>query len=150
MGEVRSKRRATGGRAARIAARAAPPAHKPVGPGMTGGQFRPLSDSDIQRIHRSALDILETIGLADPLPSCVDLVTAAGGSLDDAGRLCFPRSLVEDVLAKACHRFTLHGFDDQHGIDVGGERVHFGTAGAAVQILDFESGAYRPTQLLDL
>ncbi len=150
MGEARTSRRTGGGRAARIAARAAPPAQKPVTPGMTGGRYRPLSDSDVQRIHHSALDILETIGFADAIPSCVELVTAAGGSLDDTGRLRFPRSLVEDVLAKACHRFTLHGFDGQGDIDIGGERVHFGTAGAAVQMLDFESGAYRPTQLLDL
>ena len=54
MGEARTKRRAGGGRAARIAARAAPPAHKPVVPGMTGGQFRPLSDSDI-RLDRDAM-----------------------------------------------------------------------------------------------
>ena len=150
MNEASTKRRPRGGRAARMAARAELSAQKPVVPGMTGGRYRPLSDSAIQRIHTSALDILESVGFADPLPSCVELVTAAGGRLNDAGRLCFPRSLVEDVLAKACRRFTLHGLDPERSLDIGDDRVHFGTAGAAVEILDLETREFRPTTLLDL
>ena len=32
---------------------------------MPGGQYKPLSDADVQKIHHAALEALETIGLAD-------------------------------------------------------------------------------------
>ncbi|MDH3282870.1 MAG: trimethylamine methyltransferase family protein, partial [Gammaproteobacteria bacterium] len=88
-----------GGRAARRALRAAPtPADaKPVQPGMEGGLFKPLTEAQVQRIHRAALDVLEQIGLSEAIPSCVELVTGAGGRMTDTGRLLFPRSLVEDT-----------------------------------------------------
>ena len=33
-----------------------------------GGAYKPLSDRDIQRINDTAMDILENIGIADPIP----------------------------------------------------------------------------------
>ena len=39
---------------------------------------------------------------------------------------------------------------DRHSIEVGGDSVYFGTGGAAVQTLDPDSGAYRPSTLQDL
>ena len=82
MSEVEVGRR-RGGRTARLEQRAAPvPEEKrPVHPGMPGGRFRPLSEREIERIHESVLDALEKIGLSDATPSCVELVTAAGGRL---------------------------------------------------------------------
>ncbi len=38
-----------------------------VKPGMTSGTFKPLSDHDIQRIHTTVLDVLEIIGIAEPM-----------------------------------------------------------------------------------
>ena len=41
----------------------------------------------------------------------------------------------------AAKTFTLHGRDEARSIEVGGDRVHFGTGGAAVQTLDLDSGS---------
>jgi trimethylamine--corrinoid protein Co-methyltransferase len=51
--EVATKRR--GGRQARRELRAAPPPAeaRPVKPGMEGGLYRPLTDTDIERIDRA-------------------------------------------------------------------------------------------------
>ena len=147
---VVAKRR--GGRQARRELRAAPiPAEKrAVQPGMEGGLYRPLQDRDLERIHRAALDVLEQIGFSDPIPSCIELVTAAGGTLSGDGRLLFPRALVEDILAKAARRFILHAFDPARDLEPSGKKVYFGTAGAAVHIVDAETGAYRESTLADL
>ncbi|MDH3453445.1 MAG: trimethylamine methyltransferase family protein, partial [Gammaproteobacteria bacterium] len=61
-------RQRSGGRSARRAARAASSAGSAVRPGMEGGHYKPLSDSDIKRIHDAALDVLENIGIGDPIP----------------------------------------------------------------------------------
>jgi trimethylamine---corrinoid protein Co-methyltransferase len=140
-----------GGREARRAARAAPLAanQRPVWAGMEGGRFRPLTDIDVEKIHRAALDVLEQIGMADAIPSCIEVCTAAGAILNDQGRLIFPRALVEDTLAKAARRFPLHGQDPQHDMEPWGKRVYFGTAGAAVNIVDPLTGAYRDSTVRD-
>ena len=45
--------------------RAAPLARdvRPVTPGMEGGNYRVLSDADIQRVHLAALDVLVSLQL---------------------------------------------------------------------------------------
>lgn len=142
--------RRRGGRAARRAERASPPAEPPVRAGLEGGRYAPLSEGELRAIHEAALDILETVGLADPIPSCVAACTARGARLDERGRLCFPRGLVEDVIAAAPRDFALCGRDPELDVHPRGRRVHFGTAGAAVHIVDARSGRYRDSTLADL
>ena len=105
--------RRSGGRAARKALRSAPLAgdQRPVRAGLSGGQYRPLSDDGVQRIHAAALDALEQIGLADAPASGVEILTAAGAVEGDDGRIRFPRALVEDMLALAARDITLYGRD---------------------------------------
>jgi trimethylamine--corrinoid protein Co-methyltransferase len=117
---------------------------------MEGGTYKPLSDADVLRIHHAALEALETIGLADAPQSGVDIMTAAGAIQGDDGRLRFPRALVEDMLAKAAKSVTLHSRCGNFDLDVGGNRVHYGTAGAAVHIVDVAGNEYRESTLQDL
>lgn len=53
------------GRAARRAKRELAGGARAVGPGAVGGRYRPLTDPDLQRIHRTALDVLETIDMLE-------------------------------------------------------------------------------------
>ncbi len=135
-----------------MAARAAGPPDelRAVRPGQIGGSYRPLGDDQVQAVYRTALDLLDTVGMADPIPVFVELVTGAGGELDDAGRLRFPPELVETCIATAAKEIHYPGFDPARSLDLSGSRVHFGTAGAAVLMLDLEDRTYRPSTLLDL
>ncbi|PSL20689.1 trimethylamine methyltransferase family protein [Shimia abyssi] len=144
--------RRSGGRAARRAARAAPLAQdiRPIRPGMEGGTLRTLSDADMQRIHETAMDALEQIGLIDAPQSGIDIMTAAGAILGDDGRLRFPRALVEDTLAIACKDITLPGRDPANDMHLSGHRVHYGTAGAAVHMVEPDGRTYRESTLQDL
>lgn len=144
--------RRAGGRAARVALRAAPLAEdiRPIRPGMKGGQYRPLTDEGVQRIHSAALDALEEIGLSQAPPSGVEVMTAAGAILGDDGRLRYPRALVEDMLAKAARGITLHGRNPKYDLSLKPDQVHYGTAGAAVQVVDPFTGDYRETTAKDL
>ena len=152
MSEVETKVARGGARAARRAARSAPlPDNlRPVRPGMTSGRYKPLSESDVLRIHHAALDVLENIGLADATPSGIEYMTGAGARLNSQGRLIFPRALVEDTVARAARHFVLHGQDPKHDMEPWGSRVYFGTAGAAVHIVDAKTGVYRDSTTKDL
>ena len=153
MDEVEAKvGRRTSARETRRAARTAPlPDNiRPVRPGMTGGNYKPLAAADVLRIHHAALDVLENIGLADATPSGIDYMTRAGATLSSEGRLRFSRALVEDTVANARRHFVLHGQDPKHDMEPWGSRVYFGTAGAAVHIVDAEAKTYRDSTTKDL
>ena len=144
--------RRSGGRSARRSARAAPlPDHlKPVRAGMSGGTLSPLSASGTDRIHHAALDALETIGLSQAPDTGAAAMTAAGAILGDDGRMRFPRALVEDTIAKANRSITLRARDPKHDMNLSGTRVHYGTAGAAVHVVDVDGRHYRDSTLQDL
>lgn len=153
MGESQTgEARRSGGRQARLALRAAPLAQdlRPVRPGMSGGRYTPLTDADVLKIHNAALNLLEKVGMADAPATGVELMLAAGCQMSDRGRLLFPRALVEDTLARAGRRFVLHGQDPRHDMEPWDKKVYFGTAGAAVNIVDPVTGGYRESKLRDL
>ena len=140
------------GREARKALRQAPVAEEKrvIRPGMESGRYKPLTDGEVLKIHNPALTALETIGLADAIPSCAKLVCDAGGRVSNEGRLIFPRALVEDTIAKAARNFPLYAQDKKYDLEPWGTKVHFGTAGAAVQMYEAETHSFRATTLQDL
>ena len=144
--------RRAGGRAARIAARAAGPKEidRPVRPGQKGGTFRPLSESDMESVFEAALELLEEVGMGDPIPEFIEAVVNAGGWVDEAERLCFPKSLVRQAVDLAAKSWVWHGIDESRSIELSGQKVHFGTAGAAVLIFDHLTQSYRPSTTGDL
>ncbi|MDE2913907.1 MAG: trimethylamine methyltransferase family protein [Paracoccaceae bacterium] len=129
---------------------ASEPEVNPAPPGQTGGQFRPLSESGIRRIYRMALRLLSELGMGECPDVLVERSLEARAFRNADGRLCFPESMVEDLVAGAACSITLHGRDPSRSITVGGDSVHFGTGGAAVQTLDLETATYRPSTIRDL
>ena len=122
-----------------------------VWPGVEGGIYKPLTDREVERIHESALQILERVGMGDATPEILDLARARGGcEVTDDGRIRFSRGLIEDLVAGAGRNFALHGRDPAHDLELSGSKVHFGTAGAAVSVPDFETGKYRESRLMDI
>lgn len=122
----------------------------PIPPGLVGGHYKPLTDTEVLRVHELTLRLLEDLGLSQLTPSLEARALAAGCRVDGNGRMRFPRALVEDVIARARRKFTLHGIDPIHDIEIGGKRVHTGTGGAAPTIMDFETGRYRESTVADL
>ncbi|MDG2336294.1 MAG: trimethylamine methyltransferase family protein [Myxococcota bacterium] len=142
--------RRAGGRDARRAARAADTGGKVVRPGFSGGQYKPLSQADIQRIHGAALDVLENIGIGDAIPEILDAVLPKGCILGEDGRLRFPRGLVEDAIAKAPKSYVLHAPDPDLDMEVREQEVILTTSGEPVKILDYETQKFRDPHLIDI
>ena len=147
-----ARTRRSGGREARRAMRAAPLTEdmRPIRPGLEGGRYAPLRDADLARIHEAVLTLLETVGFANAISSCIEALTAKGAELGDDGRIRFPRTLVEETIRTAARNFTLHGQDPRHDMLIQGTRVHYGTAGAAVHVVDVEKREYRESLLQDI
>ena len=145
--------RRAGGRKARVALRQAEPEDdaKAIRPGPVGGNYAPLSESEMESTFEAALHLLENIGMAQSTPEFIALVTENGGHVDEHGRLHFPRSLVQRIVSNvAAKSFTLHALDPDKGMDIGGDRVYFSTGGAGVLMLDHDTRKFRQSQLQDV
>ena len=144
--------RRSGGRQARKALRSAPLAdnNKPVHPGESGGQYKPLTDAGIAAINDTIYKILAEVGFNDATPHCVEACTSVGAVMGDDGRLRMPREVVDNALRQAEHNLVLHAQDPAYDLNVSGDRVHFSTGGAAVMIADPTNNLYRESESQDL
>lgn len=115
-----------------------------------GARFQPLSASDVEKIHGAALDLLERVGMGAPTQQIVEVALARGCTLDENGRLMFPRALVEDAIAGAAQSFTVHGRKSAFDFEARNGKINMCTGGAAVKMLDSQTRTYRPSTLRDL
>ncbi len=150
MDELTRPTRTRGGRKKRLEMRAADPAVHPCPPGQTGGAYQPLTLQDIAAIYDTALRLLDHLGMGEVPPRLARDLIGAGARDRGDGRIVLPGKLVENAIASAAKTFTLYGRDPTRSITVGGDRVYFGTGGAAVQTLDLDTGEYRASTLVDL
>ena len=146
--EARSKRGA--GRAARHKQRQTAGAiPHPCPPGQIGGAFQPLSEQNIIDITDAAFRLLENLGMGEVPDYLEEAALELGGHLNADGRLCYRRELVEEIIAGTPKEFTLYARDPKHNLEVGGKKVYYGTAGAAVQTLDLDTELYRASTVQD-
>jgi trimethylamine---corrinoid protein Co-methyltransferase len=121
--------------------------------GLAGGQYKPLSERDIQTIHEAALVILEKTGFTceSGLDDTLAMLETAGAQVDrKAARIRFPREVVAEHIIKAPRRVVLYSRNGKDDLDLTRHNVYLGTGGAAIRIIDLESGEFRPSTLKDL
>jgi trimethylamine---corrinoid protein Co-methyltransferase len=121
--------------------------------GLRGGIYRPLSPDGIDTIHTASLSILEKTGITyeSGLDETVDMLADAGATVDrEKRRIRFSPALISEQVAKAPGRVILHARDGKNDLDLTEDKVHLGTGGAAVKILDLDSGESRSSTLKDL
>ncbi len=121
--------------------------------GLHGGQYRPLLPEQIKIIHEASLKILEKTGFTyeQGLEDTIEMLGASGALIDkDKHNILFPRDMIAEQVAKTPEKVVLCGQDTKNDLHLTQDRVHLGTGGAAINILDPETGKARPTTLKDL
>lgn len=103
----------------------------------------------MQAIYATSLKLLAELGMGN-VPDVLATILISAGAQKSGDRILFPNKLVERIVSAAARQFTFYGRDLSRSITVGGQRVYFGTGGAAVQTLDIHTGAYRDSTLRDL
>ncbi len=117
---------------------------------VEGGVYAPLSKWEITSIHQASLSILDTVGVQVGEEPFLQLLSDIGAEVEKDGRVRIPRPVVLKVLEMVPHRVALYGRDEILPLDVGERRVYLGTGGAAINILDLDSGEPRDPTLADL
>ena len=121
--------------------------------GLRGGIYKPLSPEGVDTIHDASLTILEKTGITweAGLEDTAAMLADAGASVDrENRRIRFPREMIREHIAKAPSRVVLYARDGKNDLDLTEDKVHLGTGGAAVKILDPETGEPRSSTLKDL
>ena len=151
-GKVTVQSRRGGGRAARKQLRSSPLSDelRPVRPGLVGGTYKPLDAASVGAIEDAVYQILEEIGLSQAPESGIEYMRSVGAVYGEDGRVRFPRKVIEETFEKAARNVTLYGRNPKYDLELSGQRVHFGTAGAAVHMVDVANNSYRDSQLADL
>ena len=121
----------------------------PCPPGQIGGAYTPLTQQNIIDITDAAFRLLENLGMGEVPDYLEEAALELGGHLNADGRLCFKRELVEEIIEGTPSEFTLHARDPKHDLQIGGNKVFYGTAGAAVQTLDMDTQLYRASTVED-
>ena len=101
-------------------------------------------------MHQTALDVLEKVGMGNPPPILRERALARGCWVDDHDRLCFPRALVEDVIAAMPREIVMHGYSPDYDLESAAGRVLFAPGGDAVTTLDVDGRSYRSSTLVDV
>ena len=153
MDDIPIKRnRRSGGRSARKLKRAAPlPDNiKPIGPGMIGGTYKPLSQSDISAIEQTIFQLLNEVGLSQAPDTGIASMLNYGAFLGDDQRLKFPENVVRKAIGDTHKNITLFGQIEKFDMHLKKNHVHYGTAGAAVNVVDSHNKNYRPSEAQDI
>lgn len=109
-----------------------------------GGQYKPLDDESLKRIVDGALHVLAQTGAIVATATGRDALRKAGASVDDQTQIVrFPPGMVEDAIAHAPRSVTLCGRDSRHDCALEANRVHLGTGGTALYVLDLETAERR-------
>ena len=119
--------------------------------GIEGGKYRLLSKEEIKMIHESSLKILQQTGIKSENEEILNHFSKIGADVDfKEGMIKFSPALVEDAINKAASKVLLCGREEKNDLVLEGKRVYCGTGGAALNVLDLETGEKRKAVLKDI
>ena len=101
-----------------------------------------LSNSDIDDIHAASLEVLEKAGVLIRNVPALKLLNDNGCNIEGEN-VKIPRELVEELLKKAPHSFTLHTRNGEKSYTVGGDNVIYNPGSAAIFFVDQKTAEMR-------
>ncbi len=118
--------------------------------GLQGRKLNLLSSRRVAQIHETSLRILNEVGVLVEDDRFRHRLVRAGAIADRNRRTVrLPPAVVDDLVSLAPSEFVLAGREPEHDLRLGNRRVHLGTGGAAVRVLDLDDGTLRPSTLSD-
>ncbi|MGD9082501.1 MAG: trimethylamine methyltransferase family protein [Desulfobacterales bacterium] len=121
--------------------------------GLNGGRYKPLSDTEVEKIHQTSLKIFSEVGVQVNFPEALALFKKAGASIDDSTKIAkFNPKLVMELIKPAPSVVHLCGREDSGELDceIGGKKVYMGTGGTALNVQDPGERTARRSKLEDI
>lgn len=121
--------------------------------GLNGGQYRPLTEDNIEEIHRTVMRVFSEVGVQVNHDEAFALFQKAGAKVDESSRVVrFEEAMVMDLIKQAPSVINLCGREPDGSLDleIGGTRVYLGTGGTALNVQDPGADDNRRSELRDI
>ena len=116
-----------------------------------GFSLNVFSEDELYEIHLATLEVLQKTGVFIEDPEALEIFDGGGAMVDPKGKIVkMPPHMVEDAIRSAPAKLCLAGRHPKHDIVLETNRVGFTNFGEGVQMLDFRTGAVRPTTKADV
>lgn len=113
-------------------------------------QFAVLSESQLEMLHRAALEVLRRTGIRFHHQGALDMLAEAGAFVSDGNLVKFPARMVEDAIATVPERVIMCDRDGEPAVWLEGTKVNFGTGSDCITFLDPETGEHRKFTKADI
>jgi trimethylamine--corrinoid protein Co-methyltransferase len=104
--------------------------------------LRFLSKENIQAIHSTTLQVLETTGIKVENRDALELLSEAGCIIEEQS-VIIPSSLVKEILQKVPKSFEIHSREGKKSYSIGADSVLFNPGSSAIYFADWNSGKIR-------
>ncbi len=119
--------------------------------GLSASLYKPLSENDIRKITEAAFEVLSKSGMEVHSSTAFEAFKSGGAKTDPETQVVkLPRSLVEDAIASSPSSITLYSRDGKCDVVLEKNRVHYGTGGTAIYVLDLDTSQRRPSTIEDV
>lgn len=119
--------------------------------GLKASLYNPLSETDIRKIADASFEVLAKSGMQVNSPTAFEAFASAGAITDPETRVVkLPKGLVEDAIDSNPSSITLYSRDGKNDVVLEKNRVHYGTGGTAIYVLDPVTGQRRPSTTKDV
>ena len=119
--------------------------------GLRASLYKPLKKAGISKIAEASFEVLEKSGLLVYSSTAFEAFKQAGALVDSEKQTVkLPRSLVEDSIDSNPSSITLFSRDGKTDCILEKNRVHYGTGGTAIFVLDPETGKRRQSSNYDV
>jgi len=108
-----------------------------------------VQEEQRRAIHGASLTVLEHAGMRIASEEAREILARAGARVEE-DRVFFPWTLVEGALRKIPSVIRLCGRTPEEDLLLDGRHTYMNLDGNGMEILDFETGVRRPTNLADL
>ncbi len=109
-----------------------------------------LSPEQVNQIHESTLDVLETVGVTFHSKKALDILAEHGAEVDYETTVAkLPAALCEQALGTVPEQFVLGARDPEYDLPLDGEHVYISSDGCGLSYRDFD-GVIRPSRKEDL
>ncbi len=137
---VGGARRRRGGRSDVV--RSKLPEQRPYGqPHLRYHPTEVVSADELEMIHNGSMRILEEIGMEFLEPEARRLLAAAGADIRPGEtRVRFSREMVMETITTVPSSFTLHSYNPEHNLEIGGNAIAIGSVASAPNTYSMDGG----------
>ena len=110
-----------------------------------------MSENDKQMIHRTALEVMETVGVRVHSKAAREALKKAGAIVDNKSPdVKFPKDVVKSLVSKAPEKIVLAGRTKEFDLPLDGTHSYYTTDGCGVTVWDSATGTRRRPVLEDI